>query len=627
VLEIIVVQQSAWDIPMDSMPLAAGYLKSIIASDPDLARVTKVGICNFRGGLSLTEMASKMFTGPTPDVLAFSVLGWNYRNFLCLAETYKQINRHGLVVFGGNHVAYQADRVFRESPAVDVVVNGEGELTFRELVERVVDRPRDPDLAGILGLSYRGRDGGTCHGGDRERIADLDVIPSPLLTGAIPLTDPDGRFPYEFALVETNRGCPYKCAFCYWGGAVGQRVRSFSRARLAAELDLLGRNEVQTLFLCDANFGMLEADEEFVDDLVATRERYGYPRAIEANWAKNKSARFHDIVRTLKQRGFKSSFTLALQTLTDEALVDMNRRNMRVNQWEDLVDWLTTEDLECYAELIWGTPGDTPEQFLAGYDKLAERVPRIAVYPLLLLPNTAYVERRDLHGFLTVRGQHDDFEYVLASRSATLPEHLRMQRFMYLARILGENQYFKRLWAPARLLGGLSQSQVVLSLLDWLDASPDPAVTAFRESFPVLAESPAVARGHRMLYENPAIDAEVERWWTTEIVARWPEHWQEFGRVLYRFERLSRPVYRGPNMPVPDGWHERAGEYATEAVVFPYAVQDVLDTLPRPPRPEETTYRFTAPHGFYDHLDNHETGAHYFATATVLTGRELSVTG
>nr|WP_042183769.1 KedN5 family methylcobalamin-dependent radical SAM C-methyltransferase [Kibdelosporangium sp. MJ126-NF4]CEL15838.1 Radical SAM domain protein [Kibdelosporangium sp. MJ126-NF4]CTQ93763.1 Radical SAM domain protein [Kibdelosporangium sp. MJ126-NF4] len=626
-IKIVVVQQSAWDIPMDSMPLAAGYLKAIIESDSDLAGSAGVDICNFRGGMSLTEMAARLFTGVVPDMLAFSVLGWNYRNFLCLAETYKQINPRGVVVFGGNHVAYQAGRVFRESAAVDLVVDGEGELTFRDLVGRLADSPHAPDFTGIAGLSHRDRDGAACQSGDRERVSDLDILPSPLLTGAVPLTGDDGRFRYEFALLETNRGCPYKCAFCYWGGAVGQRVRAFSRARLAAELDLLGRNQVHTVFLCDANFGMLEADEQFVDDLVATRERYGYPRALEANWAKNKSARFHSIVRTLKRQGFKSSFTLALQTLTDEALIDMNRRNMRLNQWEDLVDWLNEEDLECYAELIWGTPGDTPEQFLAGYDKLAERVPRIAVYPLLLLPNTAYVERRDLHGFLTVRGQHDDFEYVLASRSAGLPEHLRMQRFMYLARILGENQYFKRLWAPARLLGGLSQSRIVLSLLDWLDASADPAVAAFRESFPVLAESPAVARGHRMLYENPLIDAEIERWWRTVVVSQWPAPWREFGEALYRFERLCRPVYAGGATSAGDGWHERDGEYVSDPVVFPYAMQDVLDALPNPPVQQETAYRFTAPHGFYDHLDNHETGAHYFATATVVSEHELTATG
>jgi radical SAM C-methyltransferase len=299
-----------------------------------------------------------------------------------------------------------------------VIVNGEGEITFRELVANVLGGLQDLDLAAVAGLSYRDANNSIQTTPDRERLENLDVIPSPFLTGTIPMTDGEERFCYEFALMETNRGCPYKCSFCYWGGAIGQRVRSFSQERLAEELDYFSFHHVPTIFLCDANFGMLEADEAFVEDLVKTRERYGYPQALEANRAKNKSARFHRIVKILKERGFKSSFTLALQTLSDEALTDMQRRNMKVNQWESLVDWLAEEGLDCYAELIWGAPGETPASFLEGYDRLATKVSRIAVYPLLLLPNTSYSEQRELHGFVTVRGQSDDFEYVLANRSS-----------------------------------------------------------------------------------------------------------------------------------------------------------------------------------------------------------------
>ncbi|MEU7979431.1 KedN5 family methylcobalamin-dependent radical SAM C-methyltransferase [Micromonospora sp. NPDC049081] len=617
--KIGLVQQSAWDLPIDSMPLAAGYLKAILDADPDLGSETDVQIHNLRGGWSITEMARRIFASEPPDILAFSVLGWNYRNFACLADLYKQLKPGGTVVFGGNHVSHQGPRVFREHPAVDVVVNGEGELTFRDLTAAILARPGDPALDTVAGVSYRDPDG-ACHTTeDRPRIENLDVIPSPFLTGAIPLVDRNGAFPYEFALLETNRGCPYKCSFCYWGGATGQRVRSFSRERLAEELDLFGFHQVPTVFLCDANFGMLEADEEFTEDLLSTNARYGFPTALEANWAKNKSERFHRIVRTLRDRGFKSSFTLALQTLSDEALGDMQRRNMKLNQWEALADWLAQEKMEAFVELIWGAPGETTASFFDGYDRLAEKVPRIAVYPLLLLPNTGYSEQRQLHGFVTVRGQHDDFEYVLANRTSTLAENFAMQRFMYLARILGENQYFRRLWRPARLLAGLTQSQVINSLRDFIEASAHPAVVAFRESFPIIAESPAVAAGHRMLYSEPALDEQIERWWNDAVVSRFPADWAEFGRELYRFERWSRPVYQPPGAARPAGWRVDGEEYASDPVTFPMPVAEVLAALAdgdlTAPRAAVTTYEFRSTRGFYQHLDNHETGAHYFARA------------
>lgn len=44
-------------------------------------------------------------------MIGFSVLGWNARQFAAVAETVKQVNPDAVVVFGGNHVAHQAERV------------------------------------------------------------------------------------------------------------------------------------------------------------------------------------------------------------------------------------------------------------------------------------------------------------------------------------------------------------------------------------------------------------------------------------------------------------------------------------------------------------------------------------
>jgi hypothetical protein len=137
------------------MPLAMGYLKAVLDADAEIGPQVEVSICNFRGGTSLPEMARQLFQEDLPNLLAFSVLGWNYRAFTCLGETYKQLNPDGLVVFGGKHVTYQAVRIFREAPHIDVIVNGEGEITFRELVATALGGLQDLDLAAVAGLSYR----------------------------------------------------------------------------------------------------------------------------------------------------------------------------------------------------------------------------------------------------------------------------------------------------------------------------------------------------------------------------------------------------------------------------------------------------------------------------------------
>jgi radical SAM superfamily enzyme YgiQ (UPF0313 family) len=108
----------------------------------------------------------------------------------------------------------------------------------------------------------------------RPRIQDLNEIPSPFLTGAIPFERETKASPTDVAILETTRGCPYRWAFCYWGRAIGQKVRAFDRARLRQEGELFARRKVATVVLCDANFGMLPAGLEFVEDLIELREQY-----------------------------------------------------------------------------------------------------------------------------------------------------------------------------------------------------------------------------------------------------------------------------------------------------------------------------------------------------------------
>ncbi|SDX69532.1 Radical SAM superfamily enzyme YgiQ, UPF0313 family [Amycolatopsis xylanica] len=622
-LQIRLVQQGAWDMPVDSMPLAVGYLKAVIDADRSLDGEAVAEICNFRGGQKLQEMAMALFGGDIPDVLAFSVLGWNYRSFGALAETFKQINPRGLVVFGGNHVAYQSERVFREMPWIDVVVNGEGEHTFHELTHYLLEhRGEDFDPVDIKGLSYRRPDGTPYSAPDRDRINDLDVVPSPFLTGAIPMSDGAGNFRYDVALMETNRGCPYKCSFCYWGGATGQKMRSFSTERLAEEVDLFGYHKAPSLVLCDSNFGLLEADEEFVELVIKTKEKYRYPEALITSWAKNKSARFFNIVRKLKEHGMQSLFTLALQTLDDAALTNMLRKNMKVNQWESLVDWLAEEGLECYGELIWGAPGETPESFLAGYDRLAKKVSRIAVYPMLLLPNTSYVEHREVHGFVTIRGEDDDFEYVLANRTSTLAENLEMQRFVFWARVLGEQQFLRHVWQPLYDIAGVTQSQAIRSVKEYFEKSSDPLAVAMLSKIPVLAESPAIAEALRTLHSQPELQDLVREWWQEVAVPMFPAEWRKFAAALYEFESWSRQVYVIPDGDLPKGWYlsERNGLewYQSDLVSLPYDMPAALEnwetTLADGPVEEETSFIFDARPGYYHNLDNYEIAAQHLAT-------------
>jgi radical SAM C-methyltransferase len=608
---ITLVQQGVWAMPLESMPLATGYLKAAIDADASLRESCTTTIVNLRGGADIGTVMSAVFGEAVPDVLAISVFGWNFREALLLSETFKQLNRRGLIILGGTHVANQADRVFRLSADVDVVVNGEGEQVMPELLHAWL-RGDFPEPAGqaIDGISFRKPDGETVTTKPRGSIQDLGSIASPFLSGSIPMTDTDGHFRYDVALLETNRGCPYHCAFCYWGGAIGQKVRRFPRERLLAELEVFAFHKVHTVVLCDANFGMQRQDEEFVDDVIALRDRTGYPRAIESSWAKNKSETFFRIVRKMKGAGLHSSFTVALQTLDDHALREMNRRNMRMNDWQALVTWLTEEGLQCYAELIWGAPGETTESFLRGYDELALRIPRIAAYPLMILPNTDYSQNRDRLGLVTSRGRSDDFEYVLASNTMTLRENLRMQGFLLWARSAAENSFFRYIWRPLRYYAGLSQSDILFKLVQWFDAQADAAAEPLR-SPKWIVEPMATNAAVRALFLDHRVRRLLQEWWNAEIRPLVKEEFQALMDEVFRFDLLTLPKVGSEELDpaaIEDHGHIRTYR---RLEVFDVDVAAIVAALgageePRAGHQVPTVFEFSWRLGLESYIDNHE---------------------
>lgn len=615
-LRVSLVHQGVWKMSTLSMPLSLGYIKATAYADPGIRSSTDINICAFRGSATASEIIRDLLSEGVPDVLGFSVCGWNLYRFAAVAEAYRQVKPDGWIVFGGPHVANQAERVCRLYPSVDIIANGEGEFIFRDLLEaRLAGRDKS-ELDHIPGISFQ-REGRVVTTAKRDRIANLDDIPSPFLEGILPFRDAHGRAIYDVALLETNRGCPYKCAFCYWGGAVGQKVRAFSRERLREELELLARQGVESIALCDANLGMLPGDETFVDDVIRMKERYGYPLNIEASWAKNKGERFYKIVRQMKQAGLKSSFTLSLQSLDPKVLENMRRKNMQLNEFEELARWVRAEGLDIYAELIWGLPGETADTFIEGYDRISEYVSRIATYPHLVLPNTDFDQNRERYGLVTIRHEDCDFEYVISHPDMTIEENARMHQFLFWARVIGENTVFRNIWVPLRKLASIKQSQVLKSLDEWAGRQTDEVVRGIwecRQEMVRTMDSSRTHRGTRYFYYEHALATRLQSWWREEILPAVPAHLRAFFTELFRYEMATLPIPEDSDLAsqLKTAYFDEKEYFVREVGDFHFDMPTLLRSIQAgepcdlvaegPPRSETFYYRS----GFSDYIDNHE---------------------
>jgi hypothetical protein len=388
-------------------PMTTGALKAYFVAYGRSVADTDVRLVHFRDRADVTrwlavdwperirpEVEAACATGLEP-VFGLSCYTWNVAEFLTLAGTVKREVPGALVVAGGPHVQRAEDFLFEDG--IDVVVLGEGEKTFTELLD-CADRATLNDVAGCAYLTSDRRPHRTAA---RGRTTDLDELPSAL--DVLELRDANGEPMYDHVAYETSRGCPYRCSFCEWGtGAIGTKMFQFSLGRIQSDLERMVAGGLQDIWLCDSNFGALKDDLEKAKMIVELRKRVGAPRTFATSWSKNHNARVREIVRLMHKNGLLPHYNFALQTLTPLALELSHRTNMRANDYEPVVKELATEGVPICAELIWGLPGDTLREFEANLDHLLTIFPNVNIFGYTLLPGTEFFERRDEYQLETI---------------------------------------------------------------------------------------------------------------------------------------------------------------------------------------------------------------------------------
>ena len=199
-----------------------------------------------------------------PDVVAFSVYCWNAR---AIYETCSIIRdaAHGItIVLGGPEVTAVAEDVLAANPAVDAVVRGEGEETFGELLRVIASGKRMWMCAGVTA-----RDGERIVSApDRPLIDELDTLPSPYLSGV--LSPVEG-----LSYIETYRGCPHRCGYCFEGKG-STRIRSFSKDRIAAEIDAVATAPgIETFSFVDSVFNLTPDRLNWLADMLEPYAKHG----------------------------------------------------------------------------------------------------------------------------------------------------------------------------------------------------------------------------------------------------------------------------------------------------------------------------------------------------------------
>lgn len=369
---------------------ALGYLSAVCRADPVVGTSWSVTqevhqLAPFDPASGVGEVIASLGRGPVPDVVGFSVSFWNRRPSLECARVIKQNWPDVKVVIGGSDVSFQGDVLLVKDSPLDFIVNGEAESTMPELLHAIEhDRPWDE----VHGISYRAH-GEVQTTPRRALIADLDSIASPFLTGVV---GPKPLSEATLLVYESNRGCPYSCAYCFWGGATRTAIRCFSLERIERELDFIVSHcrPHMVFFLADANFGILERDLDLARLMVKACERYNKTITFNTNWTKKPREATLEAARILYSAGLLGGVTVSVQSFDRSVMRKAKRTNIRPPAYRDLLARLRSFNIATYTDLIWGLPGQTYETLLEDIDTCLDAGGCPVAYPLLLLPNTEF---------------------------------------------------------------------------------------------------------------------------------------------------------------------------------------------------------------------------------------------
>jgi len=242
-------------IPPVGLLYIATYLNNLFKEAISLKVISMVADCPDQNRLP------GILAAFDPDIVGIRGMNIYKHTFHAVAKMVKQFKNSILVVGGGPYVTMDLTSAVKDRN-VDYFVKGEGEITFSEIIRKLLHKN---NLSDVEGVAYRsGHD--LVVNPPRRLIENLDSLPFADY-GLISVDKYSKFISYGYnrrkqGIIFSSRGCPYRCIYCH--GIFGKEFRMRSAQNIFLEIEALLKN-----------FGI--RDFYFVDD----NFNYDYQRAME----------------------------------------------------------------------------------------------------------------------------------------------------------------------------------------------------------------------------------------------------------------------------------------------------------------------------------------------------------
>jgi len=177
-----------------------------------------------------------------PDMIGFSCYIWN-RNYvkMILPELPKLLPDMDIWL-GGPEVTYDADVIMNRYPRLTGIMVGEGEKTFRELLEVYLSQDNIKEIS----VDFHKVKGLCLHDGYTEQRELTNLTELPFIYNNLE------DFKNKIIYYESGRGCPYSCSYCL--SSIDKKVRFRDINVVKKELQFFLDNKVPQVKFVDRTF-------------------------------------------------------------------------------------------------------------------------------------------------------------------------------------------------------------------------------------------------------------------------------------------------------------------------------------------------------------------------------------
>jgi radical SAM superfamily enzyme YgiQ (UPF0313 family) len=270
-------------------------------------------------------------------------------NALRLATLVKEVQPRAFVSLGGPCTLFRPEQILSYTRSVDLVVKGEGEAVVVALLQSL-EKGEPPRTIPGTTLVLDGKLEATSPG----PLLDMDKLPRPALD-LLPLSryrlhPPFGIYPPSM-IMETARGCPFRCTFC----SLSKAIRARSAGRVVDDVkDLVRRYHVREIHFVDPTFTF---DRERVLEICAGLISAG----LDLHWTCKTRCDLVDpeLLRAMARSGCYT-ISYGVESAT-QRILDALQKDVTVEQNERALVETKRAGIRTLAYLLVGSPGETDE--------------------------------------------------------------------------------------------------------------------------------------------------------------------------------------------------------------------------------------------------------------------------